>query len=930
MKKFFISFVFLIITGMNFNVHAALTGIKTIPGDYPTISAAIADLNFQGVGSGGVIFNVSAGHTETASNLTISITANQPTSSNTVIFQKNGGGTNPLITAAPGISASYDGIIKFSGADYITFDAIDLVDPVSNTGNAVMEWGYALMRASTTDGSQHNVIKNCVITLQKISSLSYGIYIINRDTNGTVVAASDVNGLNSYNKLYGNVISNVYKGIVAISSSTVRDIDNEIGVNGQTANSITNWGGSTVSAEGIRCEGQINVKINNNIVSGGNGTANAVYGIIATLFGATASAPNYEISYNQVSVTVNSSSSATFGIRALATGDTVLLHHNTVENCNAAHSSSAFNGIVHDPTGVTNAAYIYNNIVRNNTLSGTGSCNLLVGSGTINYLIVHSNQVYGNQKTGASGIMNCIQTGTASLECDSNLVYNNSIPNSSGTSSSFIYGYINSSSSVREIVYGNTIYNLTVGGFNTSASSLVAGIRSNAASTSIKEYYGNQIYGLSGVSGSVTTGGVYGLYSSLSASTKIHENKIYDITNTGSTGTAGGCWVSSGSGIEIYNNFISEIKTPLSTNSNAVTGINLTSTTASSTIKVYYNSVYLSATGGATFGSSGISVTANATATTAALDMRNNIFINISTPGSTSGNTVAYRRSLANLANFSSSSDYNNFYAGSPSGNTLIFFDGTNGDQTLPQYQVRVSPRESNSKSVPVTFQNTVNGDLHLIGGSIGDINLLGSPVSGYSTDFDGNLRNASFPYKGADESTAFTLPTLNLTVNLEACSPMQDTVTVSIRNTINPFTIVESHKAYLSGTGSAAVSFANAVNGTSYYIVVNHRNSIATWSKSGGEIFTAGLLNYNFTTAAAQAYGNNMVLVSGKYSFYTGDVNQDEIVDAGDLSIIDNDAVAGLSGYNNSDLNCDSFVDATDLSYCDNNATIGVSVSKP
>ncbi|MBS1552460.1 MAG: hypothetical protein JST15_10395 [Bacteroidetes bacterium] len=930
MKKILIPFVFLIITGISLNVQAQLSGIKTIPGNYPTISAAIADLNSQGVGLGGVIFNVSAGHTETSSNLTISILANQPTSSNTVVFQKSGSGVNPLITAAPGSSASFDGIIKFSGADYITFDGIDLIDPSSNTGNAVMEWGYALMRASSTDGSQHNVIKNCTITLQKISSLSYGIYIINRDTNGTVIAASDANGLNSYNRIYGNTISNVYKGIVAISSSTVKDVDNEIGVNGQAANSITNWGGSTVAAEGIRCEGQINVKINNNIINGGNGTANAVVGIIATLFGATGSAPNYEISYNQVTVTASSSSSATYGIRALATGDTVFLHHNTVENCNAAHSTSAFNGVVHDPTGTTNAAYIYNNIVRNNTLSGTGSANLLVGSGIINYLIIHSNQIYGNQKTGASGIMNCIQSATASLECDSNLVYNNSIPNSSGTSSSFLYGYINSSSSVREIVYGNTIYNLSVGGSNTSASSLVAGIRSNAASTSIKEYYGNQIYGLSGVSGNVTTGGVYGIYSSLSASAKIHENKIYNITNTGSAGTAGGCWVSSGSGIEIYNNFISEIKAPNSSNSNAVTGINLTSTTALSTIKAYYNSVYLSASGGATFGSSGISVTANATATTAALDMRNNIIINLSTPGSTSGNTVAYRRSIANLSNFSPASDYNDLYAGSPSGTRLIFYDGINSDQSIAQYQTRVTPRESNSKSVPVSFQNTVIGDLHLIGGSIGDINLMGSPVSGYSTDIDGALRSAHFPYKGADESTAFSLATLNLTVNLEACSPTQDTVNVSLRSSVSPYSLIESHKAYLSSTGTASVSFANAVNGVNYYIVVNHRNSIVTWSKSGGEMFTAGLLNYNFTTSASQAYGNNMVLVGGKYSFYTGDVNQDETVDAGDLSAIDNDAMAGLTGYNNSDLNYDNIVDASDLAFCDNNASAGVLAMKP
>ncbi|MEZ4821442.1 MAG: hypothetical protein R2942_03135 [Ignavibacteria bacterium] len=83
-------------------------------------------------------------------------------------FPNNSGALNPKIIAAPGSSATLDGLIKFSGADYITFDRIDLEDPVSNTGNAMMEWGYALFRADSSDGSQHNVIKNCNITLQKL------------------------------------------------------------------------------------------------------------------------------------------------------------------------------------------------------------------------------------------------------------------------------------------------------------------------------------------------------------------------------------------------------------------------------------------------------------------------------------------------------------------------------------------------------------------------------------------------------------------------------------------------------------------------------------------------------------------------------------------------------------------------------------------
>ena len=934
MKNFIIFSAFLIFFGISSNSHAGLTGIKTIPGTYSSISDAITVLNDSGVGAGGVIFNVAAGFTETASNLVIQITTELPTASNTVVFQKSGVGANPLITAAAGTSASFDGIIKFSGADYITFDGIDLLDPVSNTGNAMMEWGYALMRKDSLDGSTNNVIKNCSITLQKSNVLSIGIYIINRNTAGTVVTATVPEGQNSRNMIYGNNLSNIYRGINVIASSTTRDSDNEIGMNGQTSNSITNWGGSTSTCDGIRCEGQNNIKINNNIINGGAGTSGSgvVFGIIATLFGSLPAAQNYEISYNQITISTNATSQATYAIRALANGDTVRIHHNTVENCNSVHTTNAFNGIVHDPVGSVNAVYIYNNIVRNNTHSGTGAATLLAGAGTgtIANLLIRSNQVYGNQKTGISGTMNCIQAANSSLVCDSNQVYNNSMPNTSGTGSSFIYGYINSGDPVSEKVSNNSFYNLTTGGSNSSASSLITGIRSNAAATTVKEFNNNLIYGLSSVSGSTANGGVFGIYSSLSLSAKIHSNIIYNISNSGTTGSSGGCWVSSGSGIEIYNNFISDIKTPNSTNANGVIGISSTSTTANSTIGIYYNSIYLTAAGGSTFGSSGISVTTSTIATTAALDMRNNIIINLSTPGSTSGFTVAYRRSSSNLANYASVSDFNNFYAGSPSANRLIYYDVTNSDQTLPAYQTRVAPRDANSKSVTVSFVNPATGDLHLTGGSAGDINLSGTPVAGIILDIDGAPRNVTYPYKGADESTALVTFVLNLTANLEACSPMADTIKATLRSSVSPYSVLEEKTSVLSAGGTASFNFTKAVNGVSYYIVINHRNSIETWSKAGGEVFAGGTLNYDFTSSAAQAYDNNEVLVGSKYSVYTGDVNQDGIVDLTDLVAIYNDGSNFVTGYVLTDLNCNSIVDLTDLLFAYNNSSIFVSIKRP
>jgi hypothetical protein len=72
------------------NLLAQLTGTKTIPGNYATIAAAITDLNTQGVGTGGVTFNVASGYTEsTTAPLIVTATG---TAANPIVFQKSGTG----------------------------------------------------------------------------------------------------------------------------------------------------------------------------------------------------------------------------------------------------------------------------------------------------------------------------------------------------------------------------------------------------------------------------------------------------------------------------------------------------------------------------------------------------------------------------------------------------------------------------------------------------------------------------------------------------------------------------------------------------------------------------------------------------------------------------------------------------------------------
>ncbi len=54
------------------------------------------------------------------------------------------------------------------------------------------------------------------------------------------------------------------------------------------------------------------------------------------------------------------------------------------------------------------------------------------------------------------------------------------------------------------------------------------------------------------------------------------------------------------------------------------------------------------------------------------------------------------------------------------------------------------------------------------------------------------------------------------------------------------------------------------------------------------------------------------------RFAIYSGDVNQDGIIDASDISAIEN--AVGTTGYVTTDLTGDDFVDASDISIVENN----------
>jgi hypothetical protein len=155
------------------------------------------------------------------------------------------------------------------------------------------------------------------------------------------------------------------------------------------------------------------------------------------------------------------------------------------------------------------------------------------------------------------------------------------------------------------------------------------------------------------------------------------------------------------------------------------------------------------------------------------------------------------------------------------------------------------------------------------------------------------------------------------------------DQVTVQLRSSSNYSTVIYSYPAaQLLLDGSLAIQVPAAFN-SNYYITLIHRNSIETVSALPVS-FAGTTISYAFDQAS-KAYGDNLLQkADGEWVIYSGDVNQDGLVDSGDMIAVDNDSNIFATGYIAADVNGDGLVDSGDMIILDNNASIFVSKITP
>lgn len=806
--------LFLLLILLNFS-YAQLSGTYNIPGDYATIAAAVADLNSQGVGAGGVTFNVAAGHTETITS-PIVLTATG-TAANPIVFQKSGTGANPLITAYTGTqtpsSATQDGIFALVGSDYVTIDGIDLYDP-NTTNPATMEWGYGLFKASASDGCQYVTIKNCTITLSRNNNASgsgpsvegsKGINVVNATYTAQTTALTPTSsaGSNSFNTFRSNTIQNCNYGIVINGfaatagvgpspdpSTFLGDLNNEIGgTNSSHGNTILNFGGAasaTNPAAGIRVNNQWSINISYNTINNNNGSGVNHPTTLRGIFAQAGTSANATINNNTVIVQSGATTSACFaidnGIGSTAASNKVTINNNNIQIGYPTATSGVYTAINNSATATT--VNINGNTITQIPgvdLAGTGT-HVMIETGSPTNVTTNNNIIQNISRNGTSGSWRGIKTTSpTNWTCNGNTIENISWTATTSTGSfDAIYSF---SSAVNVTINNNVIRNIS-----TPTTGTINGIREYGISGT-KTIQNNQIYNFSTTSGGAggatfngifctignidissnqiynlnstgTTGGssgtVYGIQITGGTTISIYNNNIYNLstTRTGSptAPVLAGIHASSGTTTYIYNNFISDLKTPALSYTEALRGISIANTTSGTTYGIYFNTVYINANStGTNFGTSGVFAS-----TTPTVDLRNNIVVNVSTPNGT-GLTVAYRRSSTTLTSYSSNSNANNFYAGTPSSNRLIFYDGTNSDQTIAAYKTRVSPRDAASFSENPPFVNisATPYNLHINTSTPTQLESGGVPVTtpvAINTDFDGDSRNATTPDVGADE----------------------------------------------------------------------------------------------------------------------------------------------------------------------------------
>ena len=149
------------------------------------------------------------------------------------------------------------------------------------------------------------------------------------------------------------------------------------------------------------------------------------------------------------------------------------------------------------------------------------------------------------------------------------------------------------------------------------------------------------------------------------------------------------------------------------------------------------------------------------------------------------------------------------------------------------------------------------------------------------------------------------------------------DQITVELHDAVTYSNILYSSNVPLTTAGIA--SMATPTNlGSNYYITVKHRNSLETTTATAVS-FASSTINQSFGQPTDVFGGHLKLMPNLSYAIFTGDVNQDGIINITDRAMLLTDLNAALLGYSISDINGDGAVNTSDRALVLSNLNAGV-----
>jgi len=834
------------LSGSQATISPPVPGTYTVgpTGNYSSITNAIAAISCASYITGSYIFELQSTYVSTVETFPLTIGNIGGTNvNNTITIRPVTGATSLSIT-----SSNATATINFNGAKFITIDGrpggsgtSELTIANTNTaGNAILYINEAslnninycsitgvnasatngVIQFSTTTGTagnDYNVIDNCNIS----KGTTYPANLIY--SKGTAGIANDNITISNCNlfDFYSNTVDH---------AAIFMDSDNSDWI--ITGNSI--YQTASVTSVAFGCRGinfsttntGINYNISNNYIGGNGPNATGTWTVTGTPAAYFFRAITQYSGINGTSYIQNNtikgftwiSSSNSTGGSGVWCGISVAAGDVTV-NGNTIGATTGTGSITIQTSSATTALSLGINSISTGIVTIS---NNTIGSITITNSTANSHSFKGIQASGASGTLtisgnligststsNSINCSTASTETANpqklagiSSSHAGIVSITGNTISNINNAYATAPSAATNVLVGiettagvntissNIIYNLfsANAGAGTYSSSTVIGIL-HSSTGGLASIDHNLIYTLenSTATANISISGIY-FTGSTTSTHKITHNKIYALS-TSSSGVSvqvvGICY--DGGTSDYVNNIIRlgiDASGASQTSSFNLNGILHNATT---TTNIYYNSVYIGGSGVSTASVRNTRCFRRET-TSGTLIIKNNIFYNARS-NSGGGGGAHYGISVAGTA--SVTCNYNDIYISGTGG----CVSNAGAGCTFANWQGLGF--DANGISVDPGFINpigtAITTDLH-INPSNCNLTDKGTPITGFTTDIDDEIRSLVTPDIGADE---FGGSILNAGT-VAACTGLSTSIT-------------------LSGFGSASIQWQESASNSPY-----------------------------------------------------------------------------------------------------------------